>query len=128
MRNFYKKILDSLSPGDEICELVGTEDFEKKVPEPLYSSYPVERVKKKITIKTIATRTKISEQWKKDGQLYLRTVKLVDKEKLNGSANIQIYRYGVGIISYKEDWAGVIIESREISALLLSSFNLIWLS
>lgn len=128
MRNFYKKILNSLSAGDEIYELIGAEDFEKKVVEPLYSSYPSERTKKKISIKTIATRTKVSEQWKKEAQKYLRTVSLVDKGKLRGSANLQIYKYGIGIISYKEDWVGVVIESKEISALLLSSFELLWQS
>ena len=89
--------------------------------------YPEERVRRKISIKTIATRSSDSEKWTKTNQKYLRELKLVSNTE-SFSSNMQIYKNGVGLISYKDYFMGVIVESKDISNMFRSAFDLMWVS
>jgi HTH-type transcriptional regulator, sugar sensing transcriptional regulator len=125
MRDFYLHILDSLSPGDMIREYVGSRDFEKIMPAEFIKFYPDERVRRKILIKTISARTPISEQWERTGQKLLREVRFANNN-VPFSSNMQIFKTGVGIISYKEYFMGVIVESLDVSNMFQSAFDLMW--
>ncbi|MEK7681097.1 MAG: hypothetical protein AAB348_03590, partial [Patescibacteria group bacterium] len=108
-----------------IKEYVGAINFEKFMPAEFEKFYPEERVRRKISIKTIATKLSESEKWAKTSQKYLRELKLVNNP-LPFSSNMQIYKNGVGLISYKDSFIGVIVESKDISNMFQSAFELMW--
>lgn len=108
-----------------IKEYVGAINFEKFMPAEFEKFYPEERVRRKISIKTIATRSGESEKWAQSSQKYLRELKLVNNSE-SFSSNMQIYKNGVGLISYKDYFMGVIVESKDISNMLKSAFELMW--
>ncbi|MBD3311053.1 MAG: hypothetical protein GF349_00970 [Candidatus Magasanikbacteria bacterium] len=126
MREFYLKILNSLNAGSTIYEFVGAENFDRIIPDEFIKFYPEERVRRKISIKTIASISTASKQWSKYSEKYLRKIKYAKGEDMDFVANMQIYNKGVGIISYKDDFLAVIIESKDIQKMMKSAFNLMW--
>ena len=125
MRQFYIHILNQLSTGDTIKEYVGSHSFKSIMPSEFNDFYPKERVKRKIAIQMIATESNASKKWAQNSENFLRQVKIY-KNKLPFSSNIQIYKKGVGIISYTDSFMGIIIESRDVSNMMQDIFDMNW--
>lgn len=127
IRDFYFHILDSLKPGDTILDYIGDMRInDEAIKKFAVKDYPEERLKRKISIKCIAIPSATATEWKKVAPRYLREIRIVGDSGAPFSANVQIYKNGIGLISYLDDFMGVIIESREISAMFQSAFNLMW--
>lgn len=127
IRDFYFHILENLSPGDTILDYIGDMRInDEAIKKFAVKDYPEERLKRKIPIKCIAIPSVTASEWKKVASRYLREIKIVGASGAPFSANIQIYKNGIGLISYLDDFMGVIIESKEISAMFQSAFSLMW--
>jgi HTH-type transcriptional regulator, sugar sensing transcriptional regulator len=124
MRDFYLHILDTLLPGDFIYEYFGSNNLENIMSEEFAYFYFHERTKRKIPIKIIATESSFSKRMKDEQEKFLREVKFVKDNDF--TANMQIFKRGVGIISYKDDFMGVIIESVDVYKMMKMSFDLAW--
>jgi sugar-specific transcriptional regulator TrmB len=99
IRDFYSHILENLSPGDTILDYIGDMRInEEAINEFAVKDYPKERLKRKIPIKCIAIPSAAASEWKKVASQYLREIKIVGDSGAPFSANLQIYKNGIGLI------------------------------
>lgn len=125
-KDLYQDTLNSLIPGDEILSYTGLTDFYKLLPKDLAKWYISERVKKKIRIKIISPDSETAREWQNNAQKELREIKIVKNSKFNFNADTEIYGNKIALISYKENFMGVIIESKEINQMQRMAFELMW--
>ena len=122
----YRDTLDSSSSGDIILSFTGVSDLQKLMPQDISKEYIEDRVKRKIRIKVIAIKSDVMEQWQRDAEKELREIKIVENDKFKFDGDIEIYGNKVAMISYKENFMGVVIESKEISQMQRMAFELMW--
>ncbi|MFA6096156.1 MAG: helix-turn-helix domain-containing protein [Candidatus Paceibacterota bacterium] len=122
----YRDTLDSLTPGDTLLSYTGLTDFYKLIPKDFSEWYIKERIKRKIRIEVIALRSKITDEWQKNAARELREIKIVNNSDFRFDGDTEIYGNKIALISYKENFMGVIIESKEISQMLRMAFRLMW--
>jgi sugar-specific transcriptional regulator TrmB len=128
MRELYQDTLNTLSPGDTILSFTGLSDFYKLVPKEFSEWYINERKNKKIKIKVISPISEVSTEWKDSGIRELREIKLVENPDFKFNADTEIYGNKIALISYKENFIGVVIESKEINLMQRMAFELMWSS
>ena len=125
-KELYKDTLDSLSDGDTLLSFTGITNYQNLMPKDISKEYIENRLKKKIRIRVIATKSDIMEQWQRDAAKELREIKIVENDKFKFDGDIEIYGNKVAMISYKENFMGVVIESKEISQMQRMAFELMW--
>jgi len=126
MKELYLNTLNSSKSGDIIYAYTGMNNFYNIFPKDFAEYYINERVKRKIRIQVIAPKTPASIDWLKTAPQTLREIKLLDKPDFTFQADTEIYGNKVALISYKENFMGVIIESKEISDMQKFVFKLMW--
>jgi sugar-specific transcriptional regulator TrmB len=126
LRELYNDTLESCSPGDTICSFIGVKNWHDLMPPDFVAEYVEKRVKKKIRTRVIAPRFKASEELADDAQKKLREIKIINNPEFGFQAGTEIYANKVALISYKEDFMGVVIESKEISQMHKSAFEVMW--
>lgn len=126
IKEIYKDTLVSLNGGDTILSFTGITNFEKLMPNDISKEYIASRIKKKIRARIIATRSNAIEDWEKNAQKELREIKIVDDSRYKFDGDIEIYGNKVALISYKENFMGVVIESKEISQMQRLAFEIMW--
>jgi len=126
MKDLYRDTLNSLSPGDTLLSFTGLTDFKHLMPQDFADWYIAERAHKKIRIKVIASDSETARAWKSAAQAELREIKIITDQKIKFDADTEIYGHKIALISYKENFMGVIIESVEISQMQRMSFELMW--
>ena len=125
-KELYKDTLDSLSDGDTLLSFTGITNYQNLMPKDISKEYIGNRLKKKIRIRVIATKSDVMEQWQRDAIKELREIKIVENDKFKFDGDIEIYGNKVAMISYKENFMGVVIESKEISQMQRMAFELMW--
>lgn len=125
-KDLYRDTLDSLSPGDTILSFTGLTDFYELIPKDFSQWYIKERVKRKIRIKIITPKSKAADEWQKNAAKELREIKIVNNADFKFNGDTEIYGNKIALISYKENFMGVIIESKEISEMQRTAFELLW--
>ncbi|EKD24222.1 MAG: transcriptional regulator, TrmB [uncultured bacterium] len=125
-RELFADTLTSCNSGDTILDYAGLTDFDKLVPEEFSNDYIRQRVAKKIRIKVIAPDSPLAREWQKNDVKELREIKIVPGKDFPFIADAEIYANKVALISFKENFMGVIIESPEIHQLHRMSFELLW--
>jgi len=128
MREFYLNLLDKTKPGDQMYEFFGTIEFEHIFPQEFAEHYPKERARRKVSMKLIGPDVPYLRKWREKDKESLREMKLVPVENLAFSGNMQIYKNYVSFISYKENFMGVMINSKEMYQMHKSVFELLWKS
>jgi sugar-specific transcriptional regulator TrmB len=125
-RQIYEDTL-SIDAGDTIYGFIG--DLEANpVPKKDLEIYIKVRIGKKIRNQVIMTPSPYADFLKKDAERELREVKvLTDIENFKApSVDIKIYGNKVAIISYRENFLGVMIESRDVSQMCKIVFKSLW--
>lgn len=126
LRDFYLHTLDRLAPGEVIREYFGTVQFEQLFPQSFAEFYQQERARRKIPIKVIAADTSFSRTLpKRDIQLLRETI-IVPRGKLAFSGNLQMHKNHVAIISFTENFMGIVIESKEVYQMQKACFDMLW--
>jgi sugar-specific transcriptional regulator TrmB len=126
MRELYRDSLSSCAAGDTILAYTGMVDFYKVFPKDFSDEYIAERIKRKIRVKVIAPKTAAAQDWLQTAPQSLRQIKLINQEGFTFKADTEIYANKVAMISYKENFMGVVIESKEISDMQKSAFEVMW--
>lgn len=125
-KDLYRDTLDSLLPGDTILSFTGLTDFYELIPKDFSQWYIKERVKRKIRIKIITQKSKAADEWQKNAARELREIKIVNNSNFKFDGDTEIYGNKIALISYKENFMGVIIESKEISQMQRTAFDIMW--
>lgn len=87
--------------------------------------YFVERTKRGIPIRGIVPDTEAGKEIKRVQDKFLRTARLVPKEKYNFSPEIYLYDNKLSVMSFKEKF-GFLLESKEIVDALKIAWQLAW--
>ena len=124
----YNDMLDSTPKNGEMLSFAGIKNFFETFPKEFAAEYFARRVKKNIRPRIIALDSAESRQWLKDADKEMRDILLISEDKFNFSGDIEIYGDKVALISYKENFMTIVIESQEIASMHRSMFNLIWSS
>jgi len=126
MKDLYEDTLESLRSGDTILSYTGLADFDKYMPSDYAESYITRRVAKKIRIRIIAPDSKVAREWRDNAQKELREIKIIRRADFKFNADMEIYANKVALISYRENFMGVIIESKEMCDMMRTSFEIMW--
>lgn len=126
MKDLYQDTFESCKAGDTILSYTGLSDFLKLMPQEYNEYYIKERVQKRIRIRIIASRSPTAEGWQKTAVQDLREIRIVDDMPFRFDADMEIYANKVALISYRENFLGVIIESKEINQMQRAAFELMW--
>jgi sugar-specific transcriptional regulator TrmB len=125
-RQIYEDTL-SISPGNTISGFIG--DLQTNpIPEKELALYIKARIDRKIKNKVIVAPSPYAEFLKKNAEKELREVKTftgTTSIKMP-SVDIKIYGNKIAIISYRENFLGVVIESRDISQMCRILFEALW--
>lgn len=125
-KDLYRDTLNSLSPGGTLLSYTGLTDFYDLIPKDFSRWYIEERAKRKIRIKIITPKSKTTDEWQKNATRELREIKIVNNADFKFDGDTEIYGNKIALISYKENFMGVIIESQEISQMQRTAFQLLW--
>ncbi len=126
MKELYQDTLDSTPSGGTILSYTGLTDFYRLMPYEYYRWYVEERVKRKIRLRAIAYDSQTARDWQKKSKEDLREVKIITSKNFMFNADTEIYANKVALISYRENFLGVVIESKEINEMQKSAFEVMW--
>lgn len=124
--DIYDDVINNSIAGEPILSYAGTRNVFDYVPKKILEDYMRERINKKLPLKIITNRTQLSESLSANQDKNLREVKFIEGNSFNFLGETIIYNGKVGIISYKEDFLGIIIESKEIYAMHKAAFMSLW--
>lgn len=127
-KKIYEDGLQSLQPGEELLNYTGFSDYFNYMPREYAEEYIARRVKKKIRIRIriIAPVSPAAREFQERALKELREIKLVPVKQWNFSGDLHIYKNRVGIISFKDNFMSVLIESKEIADMHRMAFELMW--
>ncbi len=125
-RQIYEDTL-SINSGDIIYGYIGDIKI-NQVPEKDLAIYIKARVNKKIRNQVIMAPSTYADFLQKDAEKELREVKIFAEwgSIAMPSVDFKIYGNKIAIISYRENFLGIIIESRDISLMCKAIFNSLW--
>jgi sugar-specific transcriptional regulator TrmB len=126
LKEIYSDFIQSTSKGETILAYAGTRDAFKYAPEEFVRSFAQKRVNRNIQLKLISGSSMLSDELIKTDNQNLRTTKVSDSKDFDYAGETIIYGNKVAFISYRENFFGVVIDSKEISSMLRASFNLAW--
>jgi len=126
LKAMYWDTIKGSRPGDEILEIIGSKDIYKFFTWEFAQEYWAVRIKNKLRLKMIAPRGPESIDAHRRGQEHLRQVKFLEDSKNQFQSAMDIYGNKVAMISYTENFMGVIIESKQISDLHRAAFEALW--
>lgn len=121
---FFQETLERTPPGEPIYELIGPKAFYSKLPRNFAARYVPERLKRKIPIKIIATKSSAAESLANMAEKELRQIKLIEQSDFDGA--IITYGNNVGLISLTDTFIGVTIENKAIADIQKASFQMLW--
>ena len=126
MKDLYQDTLDSSRESEAILSYTGLADFSNLMPEEYAGYYIGERVKRKVRLRVIASNSPTAQSWKNTAIRDLRDIRIVDSPDFRFNADMEIYANKVALISYRENFLGVIVESKEINQMQRAAFELMW--
>jgi len=121
MREAYE---DTLTSKEIILAYANVETMHKGLPN-FFPEYYKRRAGKKIFIRAIIPRNKLSIERAKLNQEEMRDTRFLPEDKMTFSPEINIYNNKMLIASWQEKMA-IIIESKELADLQKLTFNLLW--
>lgn len=122
----YEDELSLLNKSDMLLNYTGFADYFNYMPREYAENYIKRRIKKGIKIKIIAPYSEAAKEFEKRAHDELREIKLVSANQCNFSGDLHIYKNKVGIISFKDNFMSVLIESKEIADMQKMAFELMW--
>lgn len=125
-RQIYEDTL-TINSGDIIYGFIGDVSVDE-VPDKDLAMYIKTRVDKKIRNQVIMAPSTYADFLKKDAEKELREVKIYSEwgNAQMPSVDFKIYGNKVAIISYRENFLGIMIESRDISRMCKTIFRSLW--
>lgn len=125
-KKIYEDGLHSLHSGEELLNYTGFSDYFNYMPREYAEEYITRRVKKKIHIRIIAPVSPYAREFQDRAPKELRKIKVVPAKQWNFSGDLHIYKNKVGIISFRDNFMSVLIESKEIADMQRMAFEVMW--
>jgi sugar-specific transcriptional regulator TrmB len=122
----YNDTVDSSSEGGEILEWAGINKIFDIFPKEYATEYYTKRIRKNIKAKVIAIDSEESREWLKNAEEEMREIFLINEKEFSFFGDMEIFGDKVAIISYKENFMAIVIESKEIVNMFKFMFNLTW--
>ena len=122
----YNDMLDLTPENGEMLSFAGMKNLFDTLPKEFAIDYFTRRIKKNIKPKIIAIDSEESREWVKNAEEEMREILIVPENQSNFSGDIEIYGDRVALISYKENFMTIVVESKEIANMQRLMFNLIW--
>ena len=122
----YNDILDLTPENGEILSFAGIKNIFDKFPKDFATDYFTRRIRKDIRPKMIAIDSEEGREALKNTEEEMRDTLLVPENQFNFSGDMEIYGDKVALISYKENFMAIVIESKEIANMQRLMFNLVW--
>jgi sugar-specific transcriptional regulator TrmB len=126
-KKIYEDGLETLKPGEILLNYTGFEEYLDYMPREYLENYIKRRVQKKIRIKIISPYSKTADEFYKRAVKELREMRITAVKQWNFTGDIHIYKNKVGIISFKDNFMSVLIESQEIADMQRAAFELMWI-
>lgn len=123
MKAVYEDTLNERKPMRAFTgygEIMNVPEFKKYM-----EQYPDERAARGISIKILCWPSEASEYWAKKAKAQLREQRYFTSQQDFGT-EINIYGDKLGILSFKKECVGIIIESKEIAQTLQTIFDELW--
>ena len=122
----YEDILASLPNNSELLSYTGIAGLFKDFPKDFAKGFFQRRVRRNIRTRIIAIDSEESREWQKHAPFELREIILVDEKKAPFFGDTEIYGNKIALLSYKENFMAVVIESKEIANMQRFIFELAW--
>jgi len=122
----YEDILYSTPKGGELLIHTGVAGLYQILPKDYVKGFIRRRIQRKISVRGIVIDSKEGREWKKHDPYELRQTILVPEEKYSFFGDTEIYGNKVALISYKENFMAIVIESKEIANMQRFIFELAW--
>ena len=126
LMSVYNDMLDSTPENGEIVSLSGIKNLFDMLPKEFVTEYFTRRIRKNITAKILAIDSEESREWVKNAEEEMREIQIISENKFNFSGEIEIYGDKVALISFKENYMTIVIESKEIANMHKLFFDLTW--
>lgn len=116
---------DTLTAHTEILNYANSQEI--RLHWPTYDNdYVAERVKKKIYLRGIAPNDAYGQKVHSENKKKYREIRLVPKEEIAITNEINIYDNKIAIASFRDNLIGMIIESDDIANTQRALFKMIW--
>ncbi|MFA6322942.1 MAG: helix-turn-helix domain-containing protein [Candidatus Buchananbacteria bacterium] len=122
----YDDILASIPNHSEILSYTGIAGLYKDFPKDFAKDFFNRRVQRQISTRIIAIDSEESREWQKHAPFEMRDIILVPENQVLFFGDTEIYGNKVALISYKENFMAVVIESKEIATMQRFIFELAW--
>lgn len=122
----WEQILKTSQAGDIILAYTGLNPTIQHLPKKWRQDYIKRRVAKKVRIRFITPSVVFMQEYKENPIKNLREVMLVNVKNQEFTADMQICGNKVSIVSPKENFISIIIDSKEISQMMKMAFELMW--
>ena len=126
LTSIYEDLLQSVPPGGEFLSYAGTRDIFQYTPKKFFMDYMEKRIERKIKGRVITGKTPLSESMQEEDSKRLRETKIIDSDKFDFFGETIIYGDKVALVSYQENFMGIIIESKQISKMHAAVFETLW--
>lgn len=122
----YNDTVDSSEEGGEVLEITGIKNIFEIFPKEYAPEYYTKRIRKNIKAKVIAVDSEESREWQKNAEEEMREIFLIPENEHNFLGDMIIFGSKVALISYKENFMAIVIESKEIVNMFKFTFYLSW--
>ncbi|MFA6422474.1 MAG: helix-turn-helix domain-containing protein [Candidatus Buchananbacteria bacterium] len=122
----YEDILYSTPKGGELLIHTAIAGLYQILPKDYVKGFIRRRIQRKISARGIVMDSKEGREWQKHDPYEMRQIILIPEEKYSFFGDTEIYGDKVALISYKENFMAVVIESKEIANMQRFIFELAW--
>ncbi len=126
IKTVWEEILKTAKEGDVILACTGEKPALEYLPKSFLQDYVQRRLVKKVRIKFITPSESFAKEYQPSSTKELREIKTVLKKGWDFTADMQICGNKITIVSPKENFISIIIDSKEISQMFKMAFELMW--
>ncbi len=126
IKTVWEEILKTAKEGDTILACTGEKPALEYLPKKFLQDYVQRRLAKKVRIRFITPSEGFTKEYQPSSIRELREIKMVNRRDWNFTADMQICNNKITIVSPKENFISLIIDSKEISQMLKMAFELMW--
>lgn len=120
-----KSVLEDILKGaDELLSFTSAEDLFTSL-EYYFPKFVQKRIKKKIPVRAILRASEKAKERKRLGKQQLRQVKIIPSD-YEHHGSVLIWNKKMAILSLKDKFTAVVIESEELVQIQKATFNYIW--
>ncbi|MEY2641148.1 MAG: hypothetical protein RL150_541 [Candidatus Parcubacteria bacterium] len=124
--NLYLDMIANLGPREELLSVVGTQNYLELMPTHVLEDYSRKRIAQGGPHRMIAGDSEFIRQFKYNDSDKTRQIKILQSADSAFDAEVRIFNNRVALISPKENFLGMIIESADLYKLHKMLFERLW--